>query len=551
MRPAALGIAYYAWLSRRMWLKPGLSIAAGLAVIGVGLLLVGEIFSALALCNAYFFLLFCCPVFSVLLEEKANRSGYPQALFRLPVPTATLVFWPWVFGTTGMALWWLAPALLLNLLHKESVPVLVPALGLAATIAWLDVAVWAPFRDLVVKLLAVMISMLLPGLLAAWLSFGVEMPYYAVAAVLAACVAISFPAAITAVAADRRGDVWLERLVLAGSLQPRYREPSPDSRAFASIARAQRWYNSSSPRGRLVSLFGALALVPWAGLLALSRNDPHWNPHLFVFTFIVGVPLLAGLPVALAMHNARAKLERDSLGLQVSSTFVLLRPITSGQLAITLLETSLLGVLQSGALCLAGALVAGTCCSVVWPVPGNIARAVMGYLDRLPLWQGIGVVMLSGFAVVGLTWRLLTNRPLMTPAARQGRMLYFAARLSNLGQIAFLLMSISLLLDPATRPATVGALAWLGIPALGAKVLIAATALRAARKDGLLDRTTLLQATLLWASLGIPTLGLAAVVLPGLGLPVPTSLVLLWLLILLPLGRFALIPLGLEAARHR
>jgi hypothetical protein len=550
MRPAALGIAYYAWVSRRMWLKPGLSVAAGLAVIGVGLLLVGELFSAFVLCNAYLFLLFCGPVFSVLMEEKANRSGYPQALFRLPVPTAALVFWPWLFGTASMALWWLPPALLLNLSDKEGVPVLVPALGLAATIAWLDVAVWAPIRDLAVKILAVMTSMLLPGLLATWLSFDIELPSYAVAAVLAGCLAISFPAAITAVAADRRGDVWLQGLVLAGRLQPKYREPSPDSRAFASIARAQYWYTSSSPLGRLVSLFGALWLVPLALVLALSRMGPTpLSPHLLVFGFAVVVPLLTLGPIGLAIQNTRTKTGRDPIDLQESSTFVFLRPIGSGQLAIAILETTLLGVLQSWAFCLAAALVAGSCWSVVSPVPGDIARAATGYLDRLPVWRAVGVVVLSGYAVVGLTWRLVTNRVVMTPT-RQGRMLYFAGRLSSLGQVAFLAMSISLLLDPETRLATVGVLAWLGIAVLGAKVLIAATALRAARKDGLLDRTALQRATLLWASLAIPTLGLAAVVLPGLGLPIPTSLVVLWVAILLPLGCFALIPLGLEATRH-
>jgi hypothetical protein len=485
------------------------------------------------------------------MEEKANRSGYPQALFRLPVPTAALVFWPWLFGTASMALWWLPPALLLNLSDKEGVPVLVPALGLAATIAWLDVAVWAPIRDLAVKLLVVMTSMLLPGLFATWLSFDIELPSYAVAAVLAACLAISFPAAIAAVAADRRGDVWLQGLVLAGRLQPKYREASPNSRAFASIARALYWYNSSSPLGRLVSFFGALTLVPSAGVLVVSRMDPTpLNPHLLVFGFTVVVPLLTLGPIGLAVQNARAKTGRDPIDLQESSTFVFLRPIGSGQLAIAILETTLLGVLQSWAFCLAAALVAGSCWGAVSPVPGDIARAVTGYLDRLPVRQAVGVVVLSGFAVVGLTWRLVTNRLVMTPAARRGRLLYFAGRLSSLGQVAFLLMSISLLLDPATRPATVGTLAWLGIPVLGAKVLIAATAFRAARKDGLLDRTALRQATLLWASLGIPTLGLAAIFLPGLGLPIPTSLVVLWVAILLPLGRFALLPLGLEATRH-
>jgi hypothetical protein len=561
MRPAALGIAYYAWLSQRLWLKAGLSLVAGLAVIA--LLPLGEFVRTMTLCPAYLLLLFCCPLFSVIAEERANRIGYPRGLFRTPLPTTTLVFWPWLFGVATLTLWWVPLAVLINLFDKDGVPVLVPALGLAVTIAWLDVAVWAPFRDLALKVLSLVAGMTLPGVFIAWLFLDVGLPYDGIAVILAVCLMLSFPAAVAAVAADRRGDVWLQGLVLSrrprpqrlehpSRPRPRYPKLVPDSRAFGSIARAQRWYNWSSPHGRLVSLFGAVALVPLALVLAMSRMDPPgFNPHLLVFGFTVVLPLLAVVPVRLAVHNAGNKIGGDSPGLQESSTFVLLRPITSGRLATTLLQTTLLGVLQSWALGLTGALVVGSCWSVVSPVPGKIAGAVTGYLDRLPVWQEVGLVLLSGFAAVGLTWRLVTNRLIVRPAAGQGRLLYLVAALSNLGQLAFLAITISLLLDPQTRLTTVAILKWLALPVLVAKVLLAAIALRAARREGLLDTTALRQATLLWASLGIPTLGLAAIVLPGLELVVPTGVVMLCAFILLPLGRFALIPLGLEAARHR
>jgi hypothetical protein len=45
--------------------------------------------------------------------------------------------------------------------------------------------------------------------------------------------------------------------------------------------------------------------------------------------------------------------------------------------------------------------------------------------------------------------------------------------------------------------------------------------------------------------------GLTAFVVPGLGLPVSGSLVVLWTAILLPLGRFALLPLAIDGVRHR
>jgi hypothetical protein len=551
MRPAALGIAYYAWVSRRVWLKAGLSIAAGLAVIGLGLLPVGEFFCAIALFNAYLFMFFTCVLFSVIVNESGNRIGFPRTLFRLPLRTATLVFWPWLFGVATLAGWWISASIPLNLIDSDGRPVLAPAFALAATIAWIQVAVWAPVRDLIVKLWCLPAAMTLPGALAWWLYFGVGLPYFAVVAVLVGCLALSFPAAVAAVAADRRGDVWLEGLVLAGRLQPKYREPGPDSQAFGSIVSAQRWYNRASPRGALVRVFGASAFAQLALLLAISRMDPQvFNPHLMVFGFAI-LPLLFVSPIALAVANARTRLGAGSTGLEETSTFVLLRPMSSGRLATSLLESALLGVLQSWLLCLGGALVAGICWSAMSPIPGQILQGVTAYLGRLPLWQAFGVVLLSCIAVVGLTWRLVTNRLIVRPAVGQRRLLYFTSVLSNLGQFAFLAISASLLLDPETRPITVSVLTWLGLPILGVKILVAATAFRVARRDGLLDRPAVREVIVLWAVVALPGVCLAVVVVPGLGLPVPAGFVILWTAILVPLARFALIPLGLEAARHR
>jgi hypothetical protein len=171
---------------------------------------------------------------------------------------------------------------------------------------------------------------------------------------------------------------------------------------------------------------------------------------------------------------------------------------------------------------------------------------------RLPAWQIVGVIILSAVAILGIVWWLMSHYLLAFVASHQpDHWCYAGFSLAIAGFSGVVAVGLSLALDPATRPLAIGALAGAGVVILLVKVVVAGVAFRSAYRDGLLEGMSLRRFFLVWPVLAIALLSATAVVLPGLGLPVPTSLVLLWLAILLPLGRFALIPLGLEALRHR
>jgi hypothetical protein len=236
--------------------------------------------------------------------------------------------------------------------------------------------------------------------------------------------------------------------------------------------------------------------------------------------------------------------------LQRRPSFVLVRPIDSGTLAATLLRTILHGALWSGAFWLLLGLVAWLCWDAISTKPGMQELKLL--FGPLPAWQIVGVIILSAAAIVGILWWLISHLMVLAVALHQSHhWSYFGLSLAIVGFSGVVAVGLSLSLDPATRPLAIGAFAGVGVVFLLTKVVVAGAAFWFANRDGLLEGMSLRRFFLVWPVFAIALLSATAVLLPGLGLPVPTSLVLLWVAILLPLGRFALIPLGLEAVRHR
>jgi hypothetical protein len=569
MRPAALGIAYYCWVSRRkvLWVGGGF-IALYLAVIypfldrDKALVVISSI--------ALFFSAIGSFTFFFLFELGPNRLGYPRQLYTLPIPTRSLVFWPWFYCTVSLSVMWLTLTMLLNLALGGHWPLLTPCLLFAAGVACILAGTWAPFADRFSKGLCMTTAAVVSLGLTNWLidresnvALGLELTGHAtgpsehsVAATLLAWLTAAYLFAHFAVACDRRGDRWLRGFDVSNFLtpwNPRYR-PSPH--AFGSPDRAQYWYYSYGPRSSVGTGFYVYQLGLLALVLGFSRLvSPVVNPHLVVFG-IPGILILGVSLMSLVIRILRAfgvgppKIDPRQLpGASLESpTFLFLRPISGGGVAAALLRASLRNVLTNCLWWLSIALVVGIGRNVILAATGRPIPDWTRVLGDLPAWQCFGALVLSALAGVVVLWKLATDWELAPSPDRMWSRIAVINVIMRFNGLAA--VGLSLLLDPATRVRAVGVFTWLGLAILAVKVLVAVAAFRFARRAGWLEASAVRDFWRCWLAVAVPALASAAVLLPA-QLPVPAAFVVLWMTIFLPLGRLPLIALAFESNRHR
>jgi hypothetical protein len=571
MRPAAFGIAYYCWVSRRKLLKLGIGIAVCLAALFPFFGSIGRFSIFIYVLS---FLAVCCFVIFFPFEATPNRFGYPRELFRLPVPTRSLVFWPWLFCTLSSSLTWVAFTAAVSQAFGAHWPVLTPCLLFAAGVACVLAGMWAPLSDPLTKQLGLWAALAVSGGFALWLidveiraSYGAGQPEYAtrtspytVAMTLFVWLAAAYPAAHAAVACDRHGDRWLPGFARGLKRICEYLKPGRLPQPFGSPARAQLWYGERSLQGVAAAAISLVQLGLFVLLLGASRIAPaKLPPHVVVFVTAVGLPItFVGLGVLISVFLPVLGIQlphaiASQFGFGITG-FTFVRPIRSGGIAVAILRSALVGALSGCLFCISLVIVA----AVGWHYAtgrtvrdwtrdfGELWTVVFG---DLPAWQCFGVMALSASAGVAVLWKLGTEVML----APRGRKRLWAKTATLCGLVAVNVsaaVGVSLLLDPATRAQAVRVFTWLGMAFLAGKVLVAVTAFRAARRAGLFEGRELRDFRACWLAVAGAVLVSAAVLLPA-ELPMPTWLVLLWVLVLMPLGRLPLIAHNLEWVRHQ
>ena len=92
---------------------------------------------------SYYFL----AVFSFGLagDVAARESLYPARIFTLPVTTAALAGWPMLYGTATLAGLWLATTRFVVWPSGVDLPLIWPALFVAASLAWTQVPMWMAY----------------------------------------------------------------------------------------------------------------------------------------------------------------------------------------------------------------------------------------------------------------------------------------------------------------------------------------------------------------------------------------------------------------------
>jgi hypothetical protein len=336
---------------------------------------------------------------------ETRRSSFPPWQFTLPVSTAALVAWPMVCGTAAAALAWLVYAGAVLRPGEVDVPLVWPALLLAAALAWLQVILWSPFPLPLVRLpvaVGVPGGLLVFGLVGS--THGLSEPVLAV--IFATLLPPAYLAAWAGVSRARHGEgaVWAPRPAASPAAAR-----APARRPFAWPARAQHWcewrqYGLGFP---LLLLGSYLPFTGMALLLArvgdvmvgvgtfafLDPFTPETRVTVSVFHPLLQMPLLfaAMLGSGLGAVGPGGR----------TSPFLLTRPLTSAALVTTKLRLTALTTLAAAGVTLLTAL-AWLLLTGIGPDVAGWWRQVEGMPYTLPAWL-LGLLALAGLlGLVGL-----------------------------------------------------------------------------------------------------------------------------------------------------
>src|SRR5262249_13664863 len=192
------------------------------------------------------------------LEDR--ESAFPKWTFRLPVQTATLVFWPMLQATAVTTAVWVAWNVTVLWPSGLDVPLLWPALMPAAVMAWLQAVSWFPHPLILLRILTLVLAAGMVGVIPAY-GITAELPQAVWLSLLAAFIPAAYGVAFFGVAKARHGDVpdwtWPERLWKT------IREWFPRRRdEFGSALAAQAWFEWRV-RGVAIPFVVGILLVGW------------------------------------------------------------------------------------------------------------------------------------------------------------------------------------------------------------------------------------------------------------------------------------------------
>ena len=210
MRTPALAIGWAIWCQHRRYL---IACAVALLVMALAYPFLFSITRSPAVVigsTIPFVVIYALVLNSLLVVEDPGSltSSSPRHRFVFPVRTHTLVFWPMFYGWVVGGLLWLATAGLIYRPSGFQTPLLLPALGIATLMVWIQAISWLPFPN---SWLRDLMTVGVLGALAAlpfWLAYSEVTSPALVAALLVGYSAIAYPLGLIAVESDRRGEVW-------------------------------------------------------------------------------------------------------------------------------------------------------------------------------------------------------------------------------------------------------------------------------------------------------------------------------------------------------
>jgi hypothetical protein len=458
-------------------------------------------------------------------DLAGRRSIYPTRLFTLPVTTDALAGWPMLYGTTAMALLWLATRRLAVWPADIAVPVVWPALLAAALLAWTQALTWMPYGLPGLRVLVTVVWLSVVDMVAL-VALQLRVPESVMAALLVPQLPLAFLVARRAVARARRGDVpdWLGAWTRPSHTAAVWRRPP---NPFSSAARAQRWHEWRR-HGRLLPALVAILLPFETGLLFVARHDPS----------LAGYTLLGVLltPPFLAVFAAPSVSEM--------TPFLATRPATSAALLAAKLHVTVRSTLAAWLLVLVAIPLALTL-SATWPV---VAARASDFAQEVGTPRAVVLALLGIVGLVAATWRQLAQSLYLSLTGRawlvRGRVFAMLALLFFLGPI------VQWIADHGDVQGRLwDALPWVLACLVGVKMSAAAGIIALLFRHRLLTDRALVTGAAAWCG---TVLALYAVLVWILSAPfLPRYLVALIAILAVPLARLSAAPLALAWNRQR
>src|SRR6058998_3360462 len=328
-------------------------------------------------------------------DLAARQSMYPARIFTLPVTTAALAGWPMLYGTVAMAILWLATRLLAVWPSGVEVPVVWPALGAAALLAWTQALTWMPYGLPGIRLIvAVLCLAALDTVVLLAVHFKAGEP--TMVPILGPQVPLAYLVARFAVARARRGEVPDWRGMFARPASNAVLTRGRDH--FPSPAWAQAWFEWRRHGRSLPALVGLLLPFELA-LLWLAKDAPAFVFEI-LFLATVTPPFMAACTAwTVSQPNPQV---RDFCGVP---PFIATRPLTSAELIAAKLKMAMWSSLAAWLLVLV-AMPLALEWSGTWSVVTERARHMNDAIGT-PRAATVVLLILAGFIVA--TWKQLVQ----------------------------------------------------------------------------------------------------------------------------------------------
>ncbi len=464
-------------------------------------------------------------------------SGYPRRMFTLPVPSRTLVIWPMLYASAIVAFLWVVTASLIYRPLGFHTPLVLPALGLAALMAWFQAISWSPLRPVWLRLVAAIgvvgvLGGIALGLLHDWIRLHGIFPHAAVGAILMVLLAAAYPLALAGVASDRMGEAW--RVWPEGPRVPLLRQASrSERRPFRSPAQAQLWYEWRN-HGLLlpIAVAGILVLLIATSAVAAQADGARTLDNLLILVLTMPIWLAGSVGIVVARFTPFWIKDQGA-----AIPFLAIRPISSNRLVAAKWKAAALSALAAWVVTLVTASVVELAVNHF----GTLSDLWHDWHARFPGGRALAVLALGAYLMPVLLWKQLTD---FTPMGLSGRP-WIEGVTSILVTIPLMMVVAALIwfpLHPRDLPRFLATLPLLVTLGITLKLAVASWAFNAALRQGLMARRDVAAILTAWLVVVASAVGLAALALT-LTLPATTSAatwaaVMAGIAALVPLSRF-------------
>lgn len=471
-------------------------------------------------------------------DVLARESCFPHRLFRLPVPTHSLVLWPMIGGSvTVITLWVLIAQLLLQPwleVLDDRVPFWWPGFFAAAALAWIQALLWSPFGLRGLRL--ILVAALLLALLAANISLTVVRESWLVGG-YAALTMLGWAAGYSGVRFGRRGEApnwesfFYQPFWQLARWWPRLHGP------FRSAARAQLWFEYRLWGWSLPLCTGMLLIVQ---LMPLYFGENEVLPTQQTLLGALAAPVfLAGIFGNCGGGNNPGVKGRFGLG-----SFSATLPISTANMVAAMLRTAALSSLSAWAVL-----------AIVVPfavlVSGN-GNQVAGWWQEAREQYSAAQLVTAIFAITILlmvaTWKRQVDR-LYFGLTGQEWIAKSVAILFFPGSIFLCIMAVWIFLRPATHDTVLAILPPLLAIVFLCKLLATFWAMREVLKRKLVQPTTMVGWAVAWVLLAAALFTMLALTIPTERVPIPYLAA--GVLFAMPMARLTATPLALSWNRHR